>query len=260
MLVRSLCRFALLTCLLISWPILAAVYEIDVKEGAHKFDPNSKPSDKDNKYLASVTVKKDGKVVASDIRASTLPDAWMFYVRWNVELKRTSPPKDAEIIAMFDHFEEQTKRYRESGTKLGNTPLADIADIMDVLNRIPAIPSGEYRFVTGLHRNNSGPHGRPYAVRLLGGAEERPFDPAVPKSEATVVGGFIRTLNKNNAQGQRKMANGINVHDGRPSRDYKDSEGCLTIHPDHWSKFIKSLPSPEEWARDKHTGKLILTR
>lgn len=238
----------------------ASTYEITFEEGAYKFDPDSKSTDVDNKYLARVTVKKDGQVLAKDIRGSTLPDAWVFYSRWNVELKKTTTPKDADITAMFEYFETQSAELRKSDAKIGETRLADIADIIDVLNRVPAIPSGSYSFVSGLHKNGNSVHGKPYAARLLGSTASEPYDPSVSNSKAAELGGFIRTLNRNNAQGQRKIASGINIHDGRTSKDYKDSEGCLTIRPQDWKAFYGVLPSPEDWVKGKHTGRVVVVR
>lgn len=238
----------------------ASSYEITFEEGAYKFDPKSKASDVDNKYLARVTVKKDGQVLAKDIRGSTLPDAWVFYSRWNVELKKTTAPKDADITEMFEYFEQQSAELRKSDAKIGETRLADIADIIGVLNHVPAIPSGTYSFVSGLHKNGGSVHGKPYAARLLGSTAADPYDPSVSNSKASDVGGFIRTLNRNNAQGQKRIANGINIHDGRNSKDYKDSEGCLTIRPQDWKTFYSALPSPEDWVKGKHTGRLIVVR
>lgn len=246
--------------LLFSLGAQGAEYEVSFVEGAYKFDVNASPTDVNNKYLARVTIKKDGQVVAKDIRGSTLPDAWAFYVRWNVELKKATAPKDSDVVEMFDHFEKQTTELAKSGAKLGETKLADIAGILDVLNHVPAIPSGSYTFVTGLHKQGTSVHGKPYAARLLGATAEKPYDPRDANSKATEVGGFIRTLNKNNVHGQRRIANGINVHDGRTSKDYKDSEGCLTVRPQDWAAFHGALPSPEDWKKEKHTGRLVVIR
>lgn len=241
-------------------PASAAKYEILFEEGAFRYDPNSDPNDVDNKYLTRVTVKKDGNVLATDIRGSTLPDAWVFYRRWNVELKQTNTPSDTDIVTMFQYFEKQTGELRDSNARLGGTRLADIADILDVLNRVPAIKTGNYPFVMGLHKSGKSKHGHPYAPRLLGGPKGKPFDPTDSNSTATTVGGFIRTLNKNNAQGQSYLADGINVHDGRTNEDYKDSEGCLTIRPQDWKKFYESLSSPEDWIKYNHVGVVSVSR
>lgn len=238
----------------------AASYEIIFKEGAFKFDAAKPAAGVDNKYLASVSIKKDGKVLVNGLRGSTLPDAWIFYQRWNVELKKTSTPSDADIVAMFDYFEKQTADLRKSNAKLGATSLADFAEILDVLNRIPAIKSGTYSFVMGVHKKGESVHGKPHVPRLLGGSLDAPYDAAAPNSPQTTIGGFIRTLNKNNAQNQKKVAAGINVHDGRRSKDYKDSEGCLTIRPEDWETFYRALPSPKEWAEGKHVGIVALSR
>ncbi len=239
----------------------AASYEIIFEEGAFQYYASKSPAAVDNKYLARVTVKKDGDVVLKDLRGSTLPDAWVFYQHWNVELKRSTPPTDADIASMFQHFERQTSALRDADAKLGNTNLADIADILDVLNRVPALKSGRYPFVMGLHKGGQSVHGNPHVPRLLGGDRGRPYDPTTDSaSTATTIGGFVRTLNKNNAQDQKNIAAGINVHDGRTSKDYKDSEGCLTIRPQDWKVFHEALPSPSDWVEGKHNGIVSVRR
>lgn len=260
MLKRCLCWIALLAWLLSPARTSAAHYEIIFEEGAITYDANSTAEDINNKYLAHVTVKKDGTTLVKDLRGSTLPDAWAFYRRWNVELKHSAPPNDADVVSIFEQFAEQTAQLRASRAKLGATALADLADILDVLNRIPVLQSGTYPFVMGIHKSGRSPYGKPYVPRLLGGTADSPYDPAASKGVSSTAGGFIRTLNKNNAQGQRKIANGVNVHNGRSSQDYKDSEGCLTIHPQDWRSFYTVLPSPEDWAKQRHTGAVSVHR
>jgi len=238
----------------------AASYEILFEEGAFKYGPASSPDDVDNKYLARVTIRRDGSVLAKDMRGSTLPDAWAFYQRWNGELRHESPPSDTDVKAIFDDFEQRTATLRASDLKLGATKLADLADIVDVLNRVPALKSGKYPFAIGVHKGGLSVHGKPYVPRLLGGTLEMPYDPDDHATKATTVGGFIRSLNKNNAHGQQNVAAGINVHDGRRSRDYKDSEGCLTVRPQDWKTFYSALPSPEEWAKSQHVGVVRVSR
>lgn len=238
----------------------AAEYEIIFEEGAFTYKQESMQMDVDNKYLARVTVIKDGTVVAKNLRGSTLPDAWVFYHRWHVELNHTGTPGDDEIVSIFYDFEKRTQALRDSNVKLGETSLADLAEIIDVLNRVPVIRSGDYPFVMGLHKGGMSYHGKPYVPRLLGGTHESPYDSSDPSSKATFKGGYIRTLNKNNAQNQEKIADGINIHDGRYTKDYKDSEGCLTIHPKDWEKFYRALPTPEDWQNNQHEGVVKVKR
>ena len=239
----------------------AATYEIVFEEGAFKYDLSSTSESVDNKYLARVTVKKDGIVIAKELRGSTLPDAWAFYQRWNVELKHTDAPRDADITSIFEYFEKQTAALGNGNVRLGNTKLADITDLLDVLNRVPVLKSGEYPFVMGVHKGGRSVHGKPHVPRLLGGTQKKPYDLTDPTSKATTPGGFIHTLNKNNAQGQKNVATGINIHDGRKDdKDYKDSEGCLTIRPQDWKGFYGALPSPEDWSKNKHLGVVLVRR
>ena len=246
------------------WALLptahAASYEIVFDEGAFQYDSASSAENQDNKYLARVTVRKDGQILAKNLRGSTLPDAWAFYKRWNVDLKKTLPPTDTDVLTVFKDFEKQTTSLRESKARVGGTMLADLADILDVLNRVPVLSGGKYPFVMGIHQGGKSVHGKPYVPRLLGGTKERPYDPVDSASKATTVGGPIKTLNKNNAQHQAFVASGINVHDGRGSDDYKDSEGCLTIRPQDWATFYRSLPSPEDWQKGEHIGAVRIRR
>ncbi len=261
-LVRALWGISLITVL--PWGLLptthAATYEVVFEEGAFQYDPRSSAENPDNKYLARVTVIKDGQIAARNLRGSSLPDAWAFYKRWNVELKKTFPPTDADVVTVFKDLEQQTTALRQARTKVGGTMLADLADILDVLNRVPVLGGGKYRFAMGIHQGGKSIHGKPYVPRLLGGTKDKPFDPEDSSSKASTVGGHIRTLNKNNAQHQAFVATGINVHDGRRSEDYKDSEGCLTIRPQDWNTFYRSLPSPDDWEKGGHVGVVHIRR
>ncbi len=238
----------------------AATYEIVFEEGAFQYDSDSPAENQDNKYLARVTVIKDGQILAKNIRGSTLPDAWAFYKHWNVDLKKTLPPTDTDVLTVFKDFEKQTTSLRESKARVGGTMLADLADILDVLNRVPVLSGGKYPFVMGIHQGGKSVHGKPYVPRLLGGTKERPYSAGDSSSRASAVGGYIKTLNKNNAQHQAFIATGINVHDGRKSEDYKDSEGCLTIRPQDWNTFYRALPTPGEWKKGRHIGVVHIRR
>ncbi len=92
------------------WALLptahAASYEIVFDEGAFQYDSASSAENQDNKYLARVTVRKDGQILAKNLRGSTLPDAWAFYKHWNVDLKKTLPPTDTDVLTVFKDFEE----------------------------------------------------------------------------------------------------------------------------------------------------------
>ena len=97
----------------------ASAYEITFEEGFYKFATDSTPTDVNSKYLARVTVKKDGRLVANDIRGSTLPDAWTFYRRWNVELKKTTTPNDTDIVAMLITSNSRQPDIGEAGPNWG---------------------------------------------------------------------------------------------------------------------------------------------
>jgi len=236
----------------------AATYEIVFEEGAYKYMPGANPDDVDNKYLARVTIRKEGSIVATDIKGSTLPDSVAFYERWNVQLQHAEPPNDAEVLGIFEHLEQRMQEMRSS--KLISVEIKRaVEQLVDVLENLPVLKTGDYAFVTGVHKGGAGVHGHPYVARLLGGTMAAPYDPDIP-IKPTIMGGYIRSLTKNNAQGQRYLASGINVHDGRIGRAYKDSEGCLTIRPQDWRAFYAALPSPKNWQNGHNTGVVRIKR
>jgi hypothetical protein len=237
---------------------IAATYEVVFDEGSYKYVPASGANDVNNKYLARVTIRRDGSIVASGIRGSTLPDALALYERWNVELQHEEPPNDIDIQEIFQRLEQRLRDMRSS-KQISVEIKRAVEGIVDALENVPVLKSGDYAFVMGLHKGGTGPHGHPYVPRLLGGTLATPYDPDNP-IKATILGGFIRSLTKNNAQGQRYLASGINVHDGRLSRAYKDSEGCLTIRPQDWKAFYTALPSPDNWKNGQHVGVVRIKR
>jgi hypothetical protein len=248
----------------------ASVYVITFEEGHHTFDQSvgNPYGHKDNKYLATVSVAKDGTVLVSGLRGSTLPDAPVFYRQWHAD-GTVYAPVDENIVTFFDTLEKSKQeaygslRSRGLGQPVGMGELRviDNADYQRTLNAVPVLWSGEYRFAMGLHKNGQSIHGQPYVPRVLGRAAAQPFDARDPIYSPLWVGGFVSTINANKAQGHRHVAEGINIHDGRTDQQpLKDSVGCLTIHPDDWAKFLAPLPSPQAWSAAGHTGQVIIKR
>lgn len=272
----------------------AAKYIITFVEGEHRYNPNDKPSTLSNKYLAKVTVEVDS-VVKATVRGSTLPDSHFFYVGWHAD-GRIFSPTDADIERVEPNIQFTSDRLRSSARaypdySLGiERNLADINDIMRFLSRVPVLWSGTYAFAMGLHQKyrcyeeNGSPkmsggkrvcaHGYPRVPRLLGGGSQQPFNPRSTQFNLSATtrplevssgklyqGGWIATINRNNSEGQGRVANGINIHDGRKNDDYRDSEGCLTIAPGKdWETFYDALPSPEQWYAQGHSGFVIIDR
>lgn len=281
------CSATLLGCLVLALGLSAAPvaagdhFEIIFEEGAFPFRP---PPEQDldaawkaaheqttNKYLARVTVRRNGDVVAQGIRGSTLPDAPLLYLDWHEQgegLWRDTSPDDSDVVKVCQHLQALAD---EGG---GPDPAAPeifrrvsraYRDVWFEINSLPVLPSGTYCFTMGLHGGGSKYHGHPYVPRLLGGPARQPYDGGGrrirPASCARLLdGGAIRTLNPNAAHDGAHMAAGINIHDGRRTLDYRDSEGCLTIHPDDWGKFYMKLPSPDEWRAQGHTGIVTIRR
>jgi len=238
------------------------VFLVYFDEGDFEYDEKFSASSNNNKYLASVSIKRNGVFLSKNIRGSTIPDSWILYQGWHIKGKNKVPPTDEEIISEFDRLERNTDDTDLRDIRIGSTKLADLLEVYDLLNRVPVLPRGIYRFAMGVHKRGESPFGDPYVPRLIGGTMNSPYivDNAFARSYDYEVGGFIKTLNKNNAQGQKKIANGINVHDGGKYMEYKYSEGCLTIHPDYWEQFYTLLPSPEEWKQNDHEGYIVINR
>lgn len=236
----------------------AASYEILFEEGAYKYEPGSGSNSVNNKYLARVTIKRDESILAKDIRGSTFPDAAAFYVLWNVQLRHEEAPNDADVLGIYQRLQQRMDSMRSSKLLSDDIKRA-VEGIVAALDDLPVLKSRDYPFVMGVHKGGTGPHGHPYVPRLLGGTFAAPYDPDI-SVEPSILGGFIRSLTKNNAQGQRYLASGINVHDGRVTRVYKDSEGCLTIRPQDWRAFYSALPSPEKWKKGLNVGVVRIKR
>lgn len=62
-----------------------------MKRASFQHDAPSSAENPDQKYLARVTTMKDGQILANGLGGSTLPDAWAFAHRWNVERNKTLP-------------------------------------------------------------------------------------------------------------------------------------------------------------------------
>ncbi|MDY6972535.1 MAG: hypothetical protein SV775_09425 [Thermodesulfobacteriota bacterium] len=73
-------------------------------------------------------------------------------------------------------------------------------------------------------------------------------------------GGFTDTVNPNPTKHGQYVANGIWVHKGRSKGPVKGSEGCLTIDPRDWDKFISLFPGAEEWKNRRCQGEIIIMR
>lgn len=255
---------------MVQGPAFAQSYKVVIKEGAFKFDTSgTKPLLKrSNRYLAQVEVYVDGGLVGT-FRGSTLADSSLVYERWHM-FGETESPNDKQVVAMMEQL-ERLPDYLKKLVQIGQLDLTSYYFNLDEKKKhqpiafMPIIPSGTYQFSVGLHKKGNSIHGQPYALRLLGGPIDAPYDATnINYVQKWSVGGFLTTLNKNySTKGSHKgkyLANGINVHDGRKNAKghrYRDSEGCITIHPDHWKKFIGLFPKPGDW---KGVGELVLVR
>ena len=267
----------------VSGVVLASEYKVVFTEGAYNFDSNLQLDDLNNKYLATIEVFIDGKSTDSDIRGSTISDSIFYYQMWNVD-GRSVPPNDDDIVDIFSNWEQKTQRWNVK-SKCGQHPDEDIVNIfsnwgqkniiiphngilndflssmrgvIDYMVYVPVIWSGKYRFEIGQHKNGNSIHGQPYVLKLKGTRyENQPYNAKDKINEKDLLkkeGTWISTINKNRAQNMNCITSGINIHRGRRSKDYKDSEGCLTIHPDDWGCFIRIFPCIKDWKIRGHEG------
>ena len=248
--------------LLFSVNTYAAQYRIVFKEGEHVFDYILPYEDLGNKYLAKVQLYKDEVMILDNIRGSTLSDSIFYYQMWHDGIKDRSPT-DKDIQDIFASWDSQVEGISTDSNI--SKFLKDMNEIIRFFASFPVVWSGRYKFVIGLHKNGNSVHGHPYVPRLRGTWDkENPYNATsgniTDETLSELDGIWLSTINKNNQHAMKKIAAGINIHDGRRSRDYRDSEGCLTIHPDDWDQFIHKLPNINSWKSEGHTGEVIVIR
>jgi hypothetical protein len=243
-------------------------YRVEFQEGAYAYDPHLSARSPENKYLASVKVYRvrDNKLLAV-VRGSTLPDSSYFYSDWH-QMGTPLPPTDADVARMIAIIDKRIAELKNDIKKQDDlfkrVSVHHQAFFRDLVS-IPVVWSGEYRFRTGRHKADECyepdgrrrktddrycPHGHPFVPRLLGGDLGDPYrarESGQTGRKDIYPGGYIETVNPNRAQGDKRVAAGINIHDGRGDElnTYKDSDGCLTIHKDHWTTFYEALRSAQ---------------
>lgn len=240
----------------------ASQYRIEFKEGEYLFDYSLPREDLNNKYLAKVQLYKDGVMILDNIRGSTLSDSIFYYQMWHDGIKDRSPT-DKDIQDIFASWDSQVEGI-STDSNIANL-LKDMNKIIRFFASVPVVWSGRYKFIIGLHKNGNSVHGHPYVPRLHGTWDkENPYNATSNNNTDDTLsqlnGVWIATINENKRHSMKKIAAGINIHDGRRSRDYRDSEGCLTIHPDDWNTFIHNLPDIESWKNKGHSGEVIVYR
>jgi hypothetical protein len=239
-----------------------AHFRIVITEGENTFDYNLSHSNLMNKYLAMVQLFKDDVLILDGIRGSTLSDSVFYYQLWHDGIEDRSPT-DKDIQKIFADWDAQVDANLIDPNF--TSFIQDLNKIIRFFVSIPVVWSGKYKFVIGLHKGGNSVHGKPYVPRLKGTWDkDKPYNASSEDNTDDQVkklnGIWLATINENKAHGMRKVAAGINIHDGRRSKDYRDSEGCLTIHPDDWSAFIHTLPTIEDWKSVGHTGEVIVIR
>ncbi len=251
----------MLLSIIVSDTVLATTYTIIFSEGHKDFNPDLPYSDLNNKYLANVQIYKDEELLTDSIRGSTLSDSIFYYQMWHKN-NRITPPTDNDILEIFKVWGDKAKSIPQHGN-IGKF-LQNMHDIISHITSIPVLWSGKYKFEIGLHKGGNFFHGQPYVPRIKGTwNKSQPYKYSTDTDDESLMqlnGIWLATINANSAQEMLKVASGINIHDGRRSKDYKDSEGCLTIHPDDWNEFIGALPDIETWKASSHEGVVKIYR
>jgi hypothetical protein len=229
-------------------------------EGEKTFDYGLPKSSLANKYLAKVQLFKDGVLKLDNVRGSTLSDSIFYYQLWHTGIKDRSPTDD-EIKKIFEAWDSQV----DGGVVDSNLFMQDFNEIIKFYASVPVVWSGKYKFDIGLHRKGNSVHGQPHVPRLQGtSSENNPYNANnkdnTDEQVRNLNGIWLATINANKAHGMKRVAAGINVHRGRRYKDYRDSAGCLTIHPDDWEKFIHMFPDIKTWKYGGHTGEVIIIR
>lgn len=166
-------------------------------------------TDSESKYSALVSVWRCNPDFQelSRFRGSTLPNPYWIY--------KDAVGKPFDIDGqLHDVFSRLDASNLEA---IGLDGLRPLVKVFQEDKRYPIVKSGRYDFTVVDLRNTS--HGR-YESQ-----EEDLFQP------------LIRTQIV-------YKANGILIHRGRHTGVNRDSEGCLTIDPNDWVRFIRLFPDP----------------
>ena len=138
-------------------------------------------------------------------------------------------------------FQETCEMARKSNAE---ALIGSLVDFLCMFNHQYPIPeSGNYSFsLSDKNKEKASGHYDPFALWVEDGKE-------------------IRTINANVYQNYRYVADQIWVHRGRKqSESQRDSSGCLTINPTHWTSFINVFPPPLVWKQMEMSGVLRISR
>jgi hypothetical protein len=90
-------------------------YTIRFEEGAYTYDSSKPESAPENKYLAKVTVQRDGQTLAT-VRGSTLPNSYYFYVGWHRD-GRVAAPTDEDVAKVMADLKGQVDGLRSGSAQ-----------------------------------------------------------------------------------------------------------------------------------------------
>ncbi len=155
-------------------------------------------------------------------RGSTLPNAYGSY-------------KDARGNPIWRDGQIQ-RLYAALRTGPYNSDAQSIAPILGLFNdEWPIMNGGEYSFMV------------------------KASSVFTPRGLQVNEGTFVRLESPRPTDQYSYLTKGIWIHKGIYSGQ-RGAEGCLTVHPDDWDRFIALFPSETEWVSRQATGVLWIIR
>jgi hypothetical protein len=154
------------------------------------------------------------------------------------------PPKDDPKTPVNESlYEAEFKIYVNSPE--GEKELVTVRGTArpDDTSKHGSIVAGKYPLHLGFHKRNGKVPTKDDLVVKSGSEELRP----------SIIVNEDKDVNCESGDPKKTTMNAIHIHNG--FKTMRGSEGCLTIHPDDWSKlmnaFLEAYPNLESWYQDK---------
>lgn len=163
------------------------------------------------------------------VRGSTLPNPYWYYKDEDGKAVFI----DGKLQQVFENFSKMKLK------KIGLGGLRPLVDLFKDDKEWPIVSAGIYSFDVKDTSRWGGRYSRALKVNH---------------------GLFVPTVNNNPNQSYKRKANGIWIHRGRKNAPNRDSEGCLTIHPDSWDTFQLFFPSQNVWEDTASVGTVYVVR
>ena len=179
----------------------------------------------DNSTTGAFELQQKG----SSVRGSTLPNPYWYYK----DESGKAIFVDGKLQEVFDNFSKMKLE------EIGLEGLRPLVDLFQDDKKWPIVAAGIYSFDVIDTTKWNGSYNRALKINK---------------------GYFVPTVNKNPNRSNERKANKIWIHRGRRNGPNRDSEGCLTIHPDDWETFQSYFPSQHEWESTASVGIVYIIR